>query len=64
MRPSRAVKISIAELFDSLNDLGEELGVSIVVAIDEAQELSKVTWINFNALLAYAYDNLRYVSFY
>jgi hypothetical protein len=64
LRPSRAVKISIAELFDSLNDLGEELGVSIVVAIDEAQELSKVTWINFNALLAYAYDNLRYVSFY
>jgi hypothetical protein len=63
LRLSRAVRMSIAELFDSLNELGEELGVPIVVAIDEAQELSKVTWINFNALLAYAYDNLRYVRF-
>ncbi len=56
-------RLSIGELFDAINDLGTELGKPVIIAIDEAQELSRVTWINFNALLAYSYDNLKYVKF-
>ncbi|MFP3236751.1 MAG: ATP-binding protein [Vulcanisaeta sp.] len=63
LKPNKMRRIGITELLDSINDLGSELGMPIVIAIDEAQELSKITWINFNALLAYAYDNLKYVRF-
>ncbi|MGC9153271.1 MAG: AAA family ATPase, partial [Vulcanisaeta sp.] len=56
-------RLSIGDLLDAINDLGAELGKAVVIAIDEAQELGKVTWINFNMILAYSYDNLRYVKF-
>lgn len=63
IRLNESRRLSIGELLDAINDLGAELGKAVVIAIDEAQELSKITWINFNMLLAYAYDNLRYVKF-
>ena len=63
IRLNESRRLSIGELLDAINDLGTELGKAVVIAIDEAQELSKITWINFNMLLAYAYDNLRYVKF-
>ena len=56
-------RLSVGDLLDAINDLGAGLGKAVVIAIDEAQELSKVTWINFNMILAYSYDNLRYVKF-
>ncbi|WP_243680282.1 ATP-binding protein [Vulcanisaeta souniana] len=56
-------RLSIGELLNAINDLGTELGKPVIIAIDEAQELSRVTWIDFNALLAYSYDNLKYVKF-
>ncbi len=56
-------RLSIGELLNAINDLGTELGNPVIIAIDEAQELSRVTWIDFNALLAYSYDNLKYVKF-
>ncbi|WP_243678883.1 ATP-binding protein [Vulcanisaeta distributa] len=63
IRLGESRRLSIGELLDALNDLGTELGRAVVIAVDESQELSKVTWVDFNMLLAYAYDNLRYVKF-
>jgi hypothetical protein len=54
-------KLEFPELFTALNSIGSELKKSIVVAFDEAQELRKITWINFVRLFAYIYDNLDYV---
>ena len=57
------VSQGIGELLNAINDLGAELGKAVVIAVDEAQELSKVTWVDFNSLLAYAYDNLSHIKF-
>jgi AAA+ ATPase superfamily predicted ATPase len=54
-------KLEFPELFTALNSIGSELKKSVVVAFDEAQELRKITWINFVRLFAYIYDNLDYV---
>lgn len=52
-------KIELSELFVALDSLDRELGKPIVFAINEAQELARITWISFNRLFAYIYDNLR-----
>ena len=39
--------------------MGRDLGKPIVIAIDETQELSKITWISFTRLFAFVHDNLR-----
>ncbi len=62
IRLGESRRLSIGELLNAINDLGAELGRAVVIAVDEAQELSRVTWVDFNMLLAYAYDNLRYVK--
>jgi AAA+ ATPase superfamily predicted ATPase len=54
-------KLEFPEFFTALNRIGSELKKSVVVAFDEAQELRKITWINFVRLFAYIYDNLDYV---
>jgi AAA+ ATPase superfamily predicted ATPase len=54
-------KLEFSEFFTALNRIGSELKKSVVVAFDEAQELRKITWINFVRLFAYIYDNLDYV---
>jgi AAA+ ATPase superfamily predicted ATPase len=55
-------KLEFPELFTALNSIGSELKKSVVVAFDEAQELRKITWIDFVRLFAYIYDNLDYVK--
>ncbi|MGB9729695.1 MAG: AAA family ATPase [Thermoprotei archaeon] len=52
-------KLELGELFTALDNLGKDIGKPIVFAIDEAQELRKITWISFDKLLAYTYDNLK-----
>jgi len=52
-------KLDLPSLFEALDRLGGSLGKPMVVAIDEAQELRKITWISFDRLFAYIYDNLR-----
>jgi len=54
-------KLEFPEFFTALNRIGSELKKSVVVAFDEAQEIRKITWINFVRLFAYIYDNLDYV---
>jgi AAA+ ATPase superfamily predicted ATPase len=54
-------KLEFPEFFTALNRIGSELKKSVVVAFDEAQELRKITWIDFVRLFAYVYDNLDYV---
>jgi AAA+ ATPase superfamily predicted ATPase len=55
-------KLEFPELFTALNSIGSELKKRVVVAFDEAQELRKITWIDFVRLFAYIYDNLDYVK--
>lgn len=52
-------RLDVPGLFEALNDVGESLSKPVVVSIDEAQELRKITWISFDRLFAYIYDNLR-----
>lgn len=56
---SKSNRLELNELFSALNDLGESMDKPIVIAIDEAQELRRVTWISFERILAYIYDNLK-----
>ncbi|MGC9153438.1 MAG: AAA family ATPase [Vulcanisaeta sp.] len=56
-------KLSIADLLIKINELAEDVGKRVIIAIDEAQELSRAYWFRFDRLLAYAYDNLRNVNF-
>lgn len=55
----RDERIELGELFTALDSLARDLGKPIVIAIDEAQELSKITWIPITRIFAYIYDNLR-----
>jgi AAA+ ATPase superfamily predicted ATPase len=54
-------KFELAEVFIALNKIGSDFGKPIIIAFDEAQELRKITWINFLRIFAYIYDNLEYV---
>lgn len=59
----RKNKLDLPNLFEALDKLGESLGKPVVIAIDEAQELRKITWVSFDRFFAYAYDNLRNLRF-
>jgi AAA+ ATPase superfamily predicted ATPase len=48
-------------MFTALNKIGFDIGKPIIIAFDEAQELKKITWINFPRIFAYIYDNLEHV---
>jgi AAA+ ATPase superfamily predicted ATPase len=54
-------RFELIELFSALNKIGSELREPVIIAFDEAQELRKITWINFSRIFAYAYDNLEYI---
>jgi AAA+ ATPase superfamily predicted ATPase len=54
-------KFELAEVFVALNKIGSDFGKPIIIAFDEAQELRKITWINFLRVFAYIYDNLEHV---
>lgn len=54
---------SLVSFLSSLNALGEDIGRDIVIAIDEAQELSKIRWIAFDRIFAYSYDNFEHLKF-
>jgi len=51
-------RVEIASILDKVDQVAKENGLKIALAIDEAQEL-KVLPINFPAMLAYIYDNLK-----
>ncbi|MEL9940187.1 MAG: ATP-binding protein [Ignisphaera sp.] len=55
----RGERMEIGELLIALDNLAKDIKKPIVIAIDEAQELSKITWMPITRLFAYAYDNLR-----
>jgi AAA+ ATPase superfamily predicted ATPase len=54
-------KFELVEMFTALNKVGFDIGKPIIIAFDEAQELRKITWINFPRIFAYIYDNLNHV---
>lgn len=54
-------KFELVDVLTALNKIGFDLGKPIIIAFDEAQELRKITWINFSRIFAYIYDNLEYV---
>lgn len=54
----RRNRAEIASVLDKVNSVAGENGLKLALAIDEAQEL-RVLPINFPALLAYIYDNLK-----
>ncbi|MEM4627707.1 MAG: ATP-binding protein [Ignisphaera sp.] len=54
----RQSRLDLPSLFEALDRFGESLGRPVVIAVDEAQELRKITWISFDRLFAYVYDNL------
>ncbi|MEM1547136.1 MAG: ATP-binding protein [Candidatus Methanomethylicia archaeon] len=54
--------VYLIDVFEKLNEWGEENNKCIVIAFDEAQELSKLRGVRFLPLLAYIYDNLRHIS--
>lgn len=55
--------VSIPSIFDALNDWASSEGKHLVMIIDEVQELSKMRGFNLLPIFAYAYDNLRNLSF-
>jgi len=54
---------SLYRLFETLNRWGESEGEPIVVVLDEAQELARLDYGDILPLLAWAFDNLRFVRF-
>jgi AAA+ ATPase superfamily predicted ATPase len=56
-------RISFTSLLDELNNWAESDHTKIIVIIDEVQELTKLKGFNLLPTIAYAYDNLRGVSF-
>lgn len=48
--------LSIVGLFDTLNKFAADRGIKVVIAIDEAQQLKKVTNFDISKLLAHIYD--------
>jgi len=56
-------RVSLVEVLEALNQYGEDEDRCVVVALDEAQELSKLRGINVLSILGYAYDNLKRISF-
>ncbi len=52
-------RVSLAEVLEALNEWAEEEGKCLVIAFDEAQELSKLRGASLLPVIAYAYDHLR-----
>ncbi|BCU67959.1 hypothetical protein HS7_13960 [Sulfolobales archaeon HS-7] len=50
-------------MLSSLNDWAEDNGNNVILVLDEAQELIKVKGYDVLPLIAYAFDNLRNLSF-
>ncbi|AEA12790.1 ATPase [Thermoproteus uzoniensis 768-20] len=51
-------RLRLGELFKAV----DELGIPVVVAFDEAQELRRANWLRLDRLFAYIYDNLANVK--
>ncbi|MGC9106115.1 MAG: AAA family ATPase [Thermoprotei archaeon] len=56
-------KVELSDVFESLNEWAEEKGSTAYIVIDEAQELVKLRGYDVLPSIAYAYDNLRNLSF-
>ena len=56
-------ELSIPSILDALNDWASSEGRHLVIIIDEVQELGKMRGYSLLPTFAYAYDNLRNVSF-
>ncbi|MCC6054101.1 MAG: ATP-binding protein [Thermosphaera sp.] len=54
-------RFELLELFNALNKIGSDIGEPVIIAFDEAQELRRITWIDFTRVFAYIYDNLEYI---
>ena len=53
----RANRVPLTELLNAINEVAEDLGRKVVLAIDEAQELRGIG-LSIPTLVAYIYDNL------
>ncbi|HDJ89153.1 MAG TPA: ATP-binding protein, partial [Thermoprotei archaeon] len=54
--------VNIIELFRALNNVAESIGINIVLAFDEAQELRRIMRYRFTRILAYIYDFFENIS--
>ena len=52
-------RVSLSDVLKAVNDWGEEEGKCVVIAFDEAQELSKLRGTSILPVVAHAYDYLR-----
>ena len=53
----------LTSILEALDSWARDRGTRLVVVIDEAQELTKLRGYNIIPAIAYAYDNLRNISF-
>jgi len=56
-------KAELSDIFESINEWAEEKGKTVYVIIDEAQELIKLKGYDVLPSIAYAFDNLKHLSF-
>ncbi|WP_216086137.1 AAA family ATPase [Vulcanisaeta distributa] len=56
-------RVMLADILDSINDWAGDEGLRAIIVLDEAQELVKARGFNVLPVLAYAYDNLRNLTF-
>ncbi len=56
-------KVEFSDLLNALNDWGKDRGERVIVVLDEAQELIKLKGYNILPSIAYAFDNLRNLTF-
>lgn len=56
-------RVSLASILEELNNWAEKENEKLVIIIDEIQELIKLKGFNLIPIIAYAYDNLRNISF-
>jgi AAA+ ATPase superfamily predicted ATPase len=54
---------SFSSILEALEDWAEDEGKRIVMIIDEAQEFIRMKGYSILPLIAYAYDNLKHISF-
>jgi len=54
---------SFSSILEALEDWAEDEGKRIVMIIDEAQEFIRMKGYNILPIIAYAYDNLKHISF-
>ena len=56
-------RVMFADILNSINDWAGDEGLRAIIVLDEAQELVKARGFNILPILAYAYDNLRNLTF-